>query len=191
VRPLTFAKGRRGLNRFRGNTGVLARWPPSLPAHGPTLSQDTGVRVSRGNSRFVLCQDLERRFVQWLSCLLSHPVPDLTAVERFLFEHALQPLLAENAAQRAREIEMVAKHVEISLNALIDRRSAREAAPAPRGSDGVRHWMAGVVEERASPCSFVFAWVPCLSRRSPRCLRLRKMPHFAQAMNCNLRCRKR
>jgi hypothetical protein len=49
------------------------------------------------------------------------PRPDRTTVEQFLFAEALRPWLAEIAAQRADEIARVARHVEISLNALIDR----------------------------------------------------------------------
>ena len=49
------------------------------------------------------------------------PIPDRNKVEHFLFAEALSPWLDENAAQRAIEIGKVARHVEISLNALIDR----------------------------------------------------------------------
>jgi len=49
------------------------------------------------------------------------PQPDRSAVEGFLVEQGLQPWLAETEAQRGGEIERVARHIEISLNALIDR----------------------------------------------------------------------
>jgi hypothetical protein len=42
-------------------------------------------------------------------------------LEQFLLQAALQPLLAEVSQQRAKEIETITRHVEISLNALIDR----------------------------------------------------------------------
>ena len=42
-------------------------------------------------------------------------------LEQFLLRAALEPLLAEVSQQRAKEIETITRHVEISLNALIDR----------------------------------------------------------------------
>jgi superfamily II DNA or RNA helicase len=47
------------------------------------------------------------------------PVPDTS--EAFLFEHALDPFQEETAAERMRDTATVADHVEISLNAVIDR----------------------------------------------------------------------
>jgi hypothetical protein len=64
------------------------------------------------------------------------PIPDRNKVEHFLFEQALSPWLAENAAQRAIEIEKVARHVEISLNALIDRAQVQYAQYESRRLDG-------------------------------------------------------
>jgi len=64
------------------------------------------------------------------------PIPGRTKVEHFLFEQALSPWLAENAAQRAKEIEKVARHVEISLNALIDRAQVQYAQYESRRLDG-------------------------------------------------------
>lgn len=49
------------------------------------------------------------------------PRPDRSLVESFLVEHALQPWLDQIQSQRAQEVARVARHVEISLNALIDR----------------------------------------------------------------------
>ncbi len=51
------------------------------------------------------------------------PLPARTLAERFLYEQALLPWLEENARERAREIERVSRHVEISLHALIDRQN--------------------------------------------------------------------
>ncbi|MDY3563399.1 DUF3883 domain-containing protein [Gemmata sp. JC673] len=48
-------------------------------------------------------------------------MPDRPPVERFLYEHALKPWAAGAAEARAREVGRVEQHVEISLNALIDR----------------------------------------------------------------------
>jgi len=55
------------------------------------------------------------------------PQPDRVRVEQFLFAEALSPWLADQAGQRASEIEKVARHVEISLNALIDRGQLQKA----------------------------------------------------------------
>lgn len=46
---------------------------------------------------------------------------DLRAAERFLHQRALLPFLAETGAERRRETDTIARHVEISLNAVIDR----------------------------------------------------------------------
>ena len=64
------------------------------------------------------------------------PIPGRNKVEHFLFENALSPWLAENAAQRAIEIGKVARHVEISLNALIDRAQVQYAQYESRRLDG-------------------------------------------------------
>ncbi|MFN0053856.1 MAG: helicase-related protein, partial [Planctomycetales bacterium] len=50
-------------------------------------------------------------------------VTDRPKVEQFLYERALQPWIASAAAEREREIARVARHVEISLNALIHRQN--------------------------------------------------------------------
>lgn len=54
-------------------------------------------------------------------------LPGLERVENALVEEALQPFLAEIAAQRDKEIATIANHVEISLNALINRQNLRMA----------------------------------------------------------------
>jgi hypothetical protein len=51
--------------------------------------------------------------------------PDLHAIEAFLVEHALNPLLAEVTTQRARETQTITRHLEISLNELINRQQVR------------------------------------------------------------------
>jgi hypothetical protein len=47
--------------------------------------------------------------------------PDRPAVERFLYEQALKPWASRASEARVHEVERVAQHVDISLNALIDR----------------------------------------------------------------------
>jgi len=64
------------------------------------------------------------------------PLPDRYKVEHFLFEQALSPWLADTAGQRATEIEKVARHVEISLNALIDRAQLQYAEYDGRRLEG-------------------------------------------------------
>jgi len=54
-------------------------------------------------------------------------LPELDRVEHALVEEALQPFLNEIAAQREKEIATIATHVEISLNALIDRQNLHMA----------------------------------------------------------------
>lgn len=46
---------------------------------------------------------------------------DRISVEQALVEKALNPFLAEIAAEREREINTISRHIEISLNAIIDR----------------------------------------------------------------------
>jgi len=54
-------------------------------------------------------------------------LPELDRVEHALVEEALQPFLYEISAQREKEIATIASHVEISLNALIDRQNLHMA----------------------------------------------------------------
>jgi len=52
---------------------------------------------------------------------------DQTSLEHFLVQDALEPFLAEVAAQREKEIKTVAHHLEISLNELIHRQNLKLA----------------------------------------------------------------
>lgn len=54
-------------------------------------------------------------------------VLDDAVAERFVVTEALQPFLAEIVKERTKEIETIARHMEISLNALIDRQQLRMA----------------------------------------------------------------
>jgi len=54
-------------------------------------------------------------------------LPTLSLVEQTLVQQALQPFLEEISANREKEIDTIAIHVEISLNALIDRQNLRMA----------------------------------------------------------------
>jgi len=52
-------------------------------------------------------------------------VPHRQAVEQFLYQRTLQPWGVKAATDRIQEVERVANHVEISLNALIDRQQVQ------------------------------------------------------------------
>jgi superfamily II DNA or RNA helicase/tetrahydromethanopterin S-methyltransferase subunit G len=55
------------------------------------------------------------------------PPPDRQVLEQALIEKALNPFLAEVAAERHHQTEIIARHVEISLNEMIHRQSLRHA----------------------------------------------------------------
>ena len=55
------------------------------------------------------------------------PLPDRQAAEQFLIQTALNPMLAEVTAERARETQTITRHLEISLNELIHRQNMRLA----------------------------------------------------------------
>lgn len=54
-------------------------------------------------------------------------LPEANAIETFLIQQALRPMLEETAAQRARETSTISKHLEISLGELIHRQNLRLA----------------------------------------------------------------
>jgi hypothetical protein len=54
-------------------------------------------------------------------------MPDRPALEQTLVEQALNPFLAEVAAERRRQTETIARHVEISLNEMIHRQNLKLA----------------------------------------------------------------
>lgn len=64
-------------------------------------------------------------------------LPDRPAVERELVEAGLRPFLAEVVAERARELDTVTQHVEISLNELINRQQIQVAELYGRREAGV------------------------------------------------------
>ena len=63
-------------------------------------------------------------------------MPDRACVEQALVEKALNPFLEEIATQRAREVETIARHLEISLGELIHRANLSLAELANRRIDG-------------------------------------------------------
>jgi hypothetical protein len=69
-------------------------------------------------------------------------MPDQTAAERFLITTALNPFLAEVAAQRARETATISRHLKISLHELIHRQNLRMAELSEQGQGGDETLMA-------------------------------------------------
>ena len=69
-------------------------------------------------------------------------LPDRDAAERFLVTTALNPFLAEVAAQRGRETATIEKHLKISLNELIHRQNLRMAEIHESGQFGDETLMA-------------------------------------------------
>jgi hypothetical protein len=63
-------------------------------------------------------------------------IPDRARVEQALVEKALNPFLEEIATQRAREVETIARHLEISLGELIHRANMSLAELANRRIEG-------------------------------------------------------
>src|SRR5439155_918191 len=54
-------------------------------------------------------------------------LPGRGAVEQFLYENALSGWAQETSADRSKEVERVAEHVRISLDALIDKQNLQLA----------------------------------------------------------------
>lgn len=51
----------------------------------------------------------------------NDPIPTRQQVELFLYQNTLEPWITRESASRQSEVERIARHVKISLNALIDR----------------------------------------------------------------------
>ncbi|MCU1304909.1 MAG: helicase domain protein [Candidatus Sulfotelmatobacter sp.] len=64
-------------------------------------------------------------------------LPDRATVERTLIESALKPFLDEGAAQRAKEVDTISRHMEISLGELINRQNLQLAELVGRQQAGV------------------------------------------------------
>src|SRR5437773_5975154 len=115
------------------DTGSQAKAPVRLDAFGASVKDGRGNTVSR--RLFIVQADeagaLTIRQPTYLAELAFAPVstpvpsdgriPDRARVEQALVEKALNPFLEEIAAQRTREVETIARHLEISLGELIYR----------------------------------------------------------------------
>ena len=64
------------------------------------------------------------------------PLPARHASEQHLYAQSLAPWLAETATERSREVDRIAEHVEISLQALIDRQQLQLAEFLSRQEEG-------------------------------------------------------
>jgi len=90
-------------------------------------------------------------FLDLIPAPQNAPPPDtpLTAdhsrVESFLLENSLEPFLAEVKAEREHELETIARHVELSLNTLIDREQKKLAELWERQQRGEE--LSGVVKQ--------------------------------------------
>ncbi len=115
----------------RGEPYVLDIFVASIKdGHGNTLHKRLFVVETNAAGEMVLRQptlflDITAAPKGTTPSVTGIAMPDRSAAEHFLYERALEPWLAENTGQREHEIGMVANHVEISLNALIDREQQR------------------------------------------------------------------
>jgi hypothetical protein len=127
---------------------LQAKAPVRLDAFGASVKDGRGNTVSR---RLFIVQAeaagaLTIRQPTYLAELAFAPVgtpvpsdsriPDRPRVEQALVEKALNPFLEEIATQRAREVETIARHLEISLGELIHRANMSLAELANRRIEG-------------------------------------------------------
>jgi len=70
---------------------------------------------------------------------------DRAQVESFLLENSLEPFLSEVKAEREHELEVIARHVELSLNTLIDREQRKLAELWERQQRGEE--LSGVIKQ--------------------------------------------
>jgi superfamily II DNA or RNA helicase len=122
--------------------------PVRLDAFGASVKDGRGNTVSR---RLFIVQaepsgELSIRQPTYLAELALAPVgtsvpsegriPGRAGIEQALVEKALNPFLEEIASQRAREVETIARHLEISLGELIHRSNMSLAELANRRIEG-------------------------------------------------------
>jgi len=63
-------------------------------------------------------------------------LPTRQSVEQYLYENALAPWIGRIAGEQREEIERIRRHVEISLNALINQAQLQQAEFLSRQIDG-------------------------------------------------------
>jgi superfamily II DNA or RNA helicase len=127
---------------------LQAKLPVRLDTFGASVKDGRGNTISR--CLFIVQADelgmLTVRQPTYLAELAFAPIgtavpsdgrmPDRARVEQALFEKALNPFLEEIAAQRAHEVETIARHLEISLGELIHRSNMSLADLANRRIQG-------------------------------------------------------
>lgn len=127
---------------------LQAKTPMRLDAFGGSVKDGRGNTVSR--RLFLVMADEAGVFMvrqpTYLAELAFAPpgtsppaggeIHDRALVERALVEEALNPFLDEIGAQRAREVETIARHLEISLGELIHRANMSLAELANRRIEG-------------------------------------------------------
>jgi superfamily II DNA or RNA helicase len=122
--------------------------PLRLDVYGASIADGRGITVSR---RLFVVQaapggELRIRQPTYLLDLIPAPahtkgpddaaLPDRSQVEHALIERALNPFLAEIAGDRTREIDVISRHLEISLGELIHRANLALAELANRRIQG-------------------------------------------------------
>ena len=127
---------------------LQANAPTRLDVFGASVKDGRGNTVSR---RLFVVQAAESgalsiRQPTYLAELAFAPVatpvpgeshlPDRARIEQFLVEQALNPFMEEVAAERAREVETIARHLEISLGEVIHRANMSLAELANRRIQG-------------------------------------------------------
>jgi superfamily II DNA or RNA helicase len=87
-----------------------------MALHEPTILHDITPAPAGAQPTFSLAPSGDTPGVKG-----DRSLPDRRTVEQFLYERALKPWAALASASRVHEVERVRRHVDISLNALIDR----------------------------------------------------------------------
>jgi superfamily II DNA or RNA helicase len=139
VREDTLDQVRTELERGAVFFDVQRKTPARLHVYSAAITDGRGNVLYR--RLFIVQEDLDSamsiRQATLLLDLMPAPqgttVPEAAPPERPLIEHfvvreALEPFLAEVTAQREKETQTVARHLQISLNELIHRQSLRYAA---------------------------------------------------------------
>jgi hypothetical protein len=110
-------------------------------------------------------------------------LPDRTAAERFLVATALNPFLAEVAAQRSKETATIERHLKISLNELIHRQNLRMAEIHEQGQFGDETLMAAnmkKVEDKLDELNGRLEQRTAELRREAECM-IGDIQHFGRA----------
>jgi len=120
--------------------------PAILDIFGASINDGRGNTLHR--RLFVVESSPEGQFLREPTVFLDFSLPkesvvppppspfDKSSAEQFLLDSALKSFLAEVSVERSQEIATIARHVDISLNALIDRQQLQLADYLNRQVDG-------------------------------------------------------